>query len=150
MYIECPTCRKTISDDLSKCLHCNNIVFLCSIHNKIKYNDINYLHKCIDIHVSDVIDLYSKKSFATMVAIPIPGLDIGATVSLWTYMVVDIAKAYSYEVDLKDAYNLASKFIISIVNTTCKWYGSAKTANTILKFIPVGGTITAVVSLDVV
>jgi len=79
----------------------------------------------------------------TMVAVPIPGVDLAATFAVWGAMIRKVAFCYGETVSRKDAQRLASELIRGVMLTLFAWYGSAKTATTVLKFFPGAGTITA-------
>jgi uncharacterized protein (DUF697 family) len=78
-----------------------------------------------------------------MIAVPVPGADFAATFAVWARMIRKLARAYGEEVSRKDALRLASELLRSVVLTLFAWYGSAKTATLVLKFIPFAGTLTA-------
>ena len=94
-----------------------------------------------------VIQIIRDHSLYAMGAmmIPLPGVDVGATMGVWGGMIVDIAKVYGYEVGLVDAKRLGSDLFKSVVLTTGAWFASAKTASFVCKFIPFAGTATAFV-----
>jgi uncharacterized protein (DUF697 family) len=98
-----------------------------------------------DERVAAVISAYTLGAFGAMVAIPLPGADIAATVLVWGKMIQDIAGIYEQELELQDAGRLASDLFESVVLTTAAWFGSVKTASLVLKFIPGAGTVTAYV-----
>jgi uncharacterized protein (DUF697 family) len=79
----------------------------------------------------------------SMIAVPIPGADLAATFAVWAGMIRRIALCYGMKVSRKDALRLASELARGVVMTLFAWYGSAKTASLVLKFIPFAGTITA-------
>ncbi len=80
---------------------------------------------------------------AAMVAVPVPGADLAATFTVWGGMIRRIARCYGESVSKKDAIRLASELLRGVVLTLFAWYGSAKTATLVLKFIPFAGTFTA-------
>jgi uncharacterized protein (DUF697 family) len=78
-----------------------------------------------------------------MLAIPVPGADMAATFGVWAKMICEIARVYEYEVSLEDAGRLASDLFKGVILTTMAWFGSAKVATTVMKFIPGAGQAAA-------
>ena len=68
---------------------------------------------------------------------------MAAIYAVWAKMISEIAKLYGEEVSLKDAQALATEIFKGVILTTVAWFASAKTASTILKFIPFAGTVAA-------
>ena len=97
-----------------------------------------------------VIRNYSWGAMAAMVAIPVPGADLGATAAVWGKMIHEIARVYGYEISMEDAKSLGSDLFKSVILTTAAWFASAKTASFAIKFIPFAGTATAFVIDSVV
>lgn len=91
--------------------------------------------------VVEIIGRYSWGALGAMVAIPVPGADMAATVAVWGKMIYEIAGVYGYAVSFEDARDLGSDLFKSVVLTTAAWFASAKTASFIFKFIPVAGTV---------
>jgi len=96
-----------------------------------------------DQKVVDIIDSYTWGAGAAMLAIPVPGVDMAATYGVWAKMICDIAPVYGYSASMDDAKNLAGDLFKGVILTSIAWLASAKTASTILKFIPGAGTVTA-------
>jgi len=96
-----------------------------------------------DKQVVSIIEDYGWGAMAAMVAVPLPVVDMGATLAVWGAMIVKIAGAYGYDMELEDAKRLSSDLFKSVILTTAAWFGSAKTASLFLKFIPGAGTVTA-------
>jgi len=96
-----------------------------------------------DQRAKSIIDNYTWGAAGAMFAIPVPGLDMAATYAVWGKMIAEVAKVYHYEVALDDAKRLASDLLKGVVLTSLAWYGSAKLASSVLKFIPGAGTVTA-------
>lgn len=93
--------------------------------------------------VQAIIEHHTWAAATAMFAIPVPGADMGATFLVWGAMIRRIAKAYGYEISRHDGVRLASELFKDAVLTGFAWFGSAKIATTVLKFIPFGGTLTA-------
>ena len=96
-----------------------------------------------DRRAAKVIERSALLSLAAMVAVPVPGVDLGATFAVWGGMIRRIARCYGQEVTKADAVRLASELMRGVVLTLFAWYGSAKTASLVLKFLPFAGTLTA-------
>lgn len=96
-----------------------------------------------DQQVVEIIKSHGWGAMGAMVAVPVPGADIGATAAVWGKMIYEIARVYGYEVSLADSKRLASDLFKSVILTTAVWFASAKTASFLLKFIPGAGTVTA-------
>ncbi len=89
------------------------------------------------------IKSYSNGAIGAMIAIPVPGADMAATYAIWGKMIHDLAKVYGEKISLKDAQSLASDLFKSVILTTVAWFASAKTASTVMKFVPGAGTTIA-------
>lgn len=98
-----------------------------------------------DKQVVEIVKNYGWGAMGAMVAIPVPGADLGVTAAVWGKMIHEISRVYGYEVSLDDAKRLASDLFKSVILTTAAWFASAKTASFVLKFIPGAGTVTAYV-----
>ena len=96
-----------------------------------------------DNQAAALIRKYSYGATGAMIAIPIPGLDMAATYAVWGKMIFEIAKVYGEPVTMTDAKALATELFNGVILTTVAWFASAKTASTILKFIPGVGTVAA-------
>ncbi len=96
-----------------------------------------------DVRTKEIIENYTYGAMAAMIAIPIPGADMAATFAVWGKMLAEIAKNYGYTLTMEDATRLASDLFKGVILTVCVWFGSAKAASTVLKFIPGAGTVTA-------
>ena len=93
-----------------------------------------------------VVAVVSKSSLlaaGAMFAIPIPVADMGAVYGIWAKMIHDIAAEYGAELSMKDAQALAKDIFQHVILGLAAWFGTVKTAMTILKVIPGAGTITA-------
>jgi uncharacterized protein (DUF697 family) len=97
----------------------------------------------IDKEAIETIWRYSYGATGVMILVPIPGVDMAATYAVWAKMISRIAKIYGYDVSFADAKALAADLFKGVVLTTVAWFASAKTASTILKFIPGAGTLVA-------
>jgi uncharacterized protein (DUF697 family) len=93
--------------------------------------------------IAAIIERYTWAAAFAMFAIPVPGVDMVATFSVWGAMIRRIARAYGEEISREDGARLASELFKDAVLTGFAWFGSTKVATTILKFIPFAGTITA-------
>ncbi|MGZ3690053.1 MAG: DUF697 domain-containing protein [Pseudobdellovibrio sp.] len=96
-----------------------------------------------DKKAEQIIRKYTWGVAAAMVVIPVPGADMAATFAVWAKMIMEIAKVYGYETNAEDAKKLAGELFTGVVLTSVAWFASAKTASTVLKFIPGAGTVTA-------
>lgn len=97
----------------------------------------------LDKRAKKIIDDHTWAAAGAMVAIPVPGVDMAATFAVWGKMVLELAKVYHSEPSLHDARRLASDLFKGVVTTSLAWFGSAKLATAILKFIPIAGTVPA-------
>lgn len=96
-----------------------------------------------DSRAKAVIDHYTWGAAGAMFAIPVPGADMAATYAVWAKMISEIAPIYGQAATLDDAKRLAGDLFKGAVLTSLAWFGSAKAASTVLKFIPGAGTVTA-------
>jgi len=96
-----------------------------------------------DERAARVIQRSAWLATAAMVAVPVPGADLAATFTVWGGMIRRIARCYGEAPSKEDAIRLASELLRGVVLTLFAWYGSAKTATLVLKFIPFAGTFTA-------
>ena len=96
-----------------------------------------------EVQAAEIIRRYARGSVGTMIAIPIPGVDMAATYALWAQMIRELAEVYGYHAALPDAKALAADLFSGVTLTTIAWFASAKTATFVLKFIPGAGTVTA-------
>ena len=93
--------------------------------------------------ISRIIKRYTWGAAAAMFAIPVPGVDIAATFAVWGAMIREIAAAHGEQISPQDGARLASELFKNALLTGFAWFGSAKVATTLLKFVPFGGTLTA-------
>src|SRR5580698_7341793 len=96
-----------------------------------------------DVQAAAAIRRGEWMATVSMIAVPIQGADLAATFAVWANMIRRIALCHGENVSRKDALRLASELARGVVMTLFAWYGSAKTASLVLKFIPFAGTITA-------
>ncbi len=98
-----------------------------------------------DERAAAIIERHTLGAAAAMFAVPVPGADIAATAGVFAHMTREVAAVYGYALSRADAARLSSELFKSVVLTIAVWFGSAKLATTILKFIPWAGTLTAYV-----
>lgn len=91
----------------------------------------------------ELVDRYALVATGEIIAIPVPGADMAAVFVTWAKLVQEVAKLHGREVSMRDAKQLAWDFLRNALSAGGAWFGSAAVAQTILKAIPFGGTLTA-------
>ncbi len=96
-----------------------------------------------DADFEEIVQKYTLLTTGEVIAIPVPGLDLATVFATWGKMVQDIGRGYGFDPSLEDAKKLSWLFLRHMISAGGAWFASAPIAQSILKAIPIGGTLVA-------
>jgi uncharacterized protein len=99
----------------------------------------------LDIRANQIVNLYMWRAAAVAAIVPMPAVDIAAGVTISTKMVLELAKIYRQEIDLKTAEQMLkemSKNLVSVLGANAAAPVLGSIIGSALKTVPGIGTLT--------